>query len=108
MDDGGNAIPEGRRDTMQEVRALRRLLRNVELTHDEEIDCTTCLEQVPAYVERELAGAPAAEEMPELHLHLGQCGDCFEEYEALRDLVELDASSGLPDTSTLLKQLEAR
>jgi hypothetical protein len=77
------------------------------LTQDEEIDCTACLEQVPVYVDRELAGADVAEQMPELHLHLAQCGDCFEEYEALRDLVALDSSSGLPDRATLLHRLAA-
>jgi hypothetical protein len=87
---------------------LGRLLRNVELTQEEEIDCTTCLEQVPVYVDRELAGADVAEEMPAIHLHLEQCGDCFEEYAALRDLVELTSASGLPDTATLLQQLEVQ
>jgi hypothetical protein len=108
MDESGSTLPEGRQDTMHEDRAFRRLLHNVELTQDEEIDCTTCLEQVPVYVDRELASANVAEEMPGLHLHLLQCGDCFEEYEALRDLVKLDSSSGLLDKATLLKQLEAR
>jgi hypothetical protein len=87
---------------------LRRLLRNVELTQEEEIDCTTCLEQVPVYVDRELAGADTVAEMPAIQLHLVQCGDCFEEYAALRDLVDLASSSGLPDTATLLQQLEAQ
>ena len=108
MGGGGSALPGGQRDTMQEDRAFRQLLRNVDLTQDEEIDCTTCLERVPVYVDRELAGADVTEEMPELYLHLAQCGDCFEEYEALRDLVELDSSSGLPDKATLLEQLDAR
>lgn len=107
MDEGGGTLPEGRRDTGHEDRAFRRLVRNIELTQEEEIDCTTCLERVPVYVERELAGAAVAEEMPELHLHLAQCGDCFEEYEALRDLVALDASGGLPDSATLLQHLAA-
>jgi hypothetical protein len=105
MDDA-SIIPESGREAVQEDRAYRRLVRSVALTQDEEIDCTTCLEQVPAYVERDLAGSSAAEEMPALHVHLMQCGDCFEEYQVLRDLVELDASSGLPDAATLLRQLE--
>ena len=82
---------------MQEDRALRRLLRLIELTAETEIDCTMCLERVPVYVDRELAGADVAREMADLHRHLAICGDCREEYEALRDLVQLDAGSGLPD-----------
>jgi hypothetical protein len=107
MDDSGSTIHEAGRDPGQAARALARLLRNVELTQEEEIDCTTCLDRVPAYVDRELAGADAAAEMPDLHLHLAQCGDCFEEYEALRDLVALDWSGGIPDRDGLLKQLAA-
>ena len=83
---------------MQEDRAFRRLLRLLELTEDAEIDCTTCLKRVPVYVDRELAGANVAQQMPDLHLHLALCGDCFEEYEALRDLALLDSSGGLPTT----------
>jgi hypothetical protein len=91
---------------MQGDPKLQRLLRAVAVTQDAEIDCTTCLEEVPAYVDRELAGADAAREMPDLHLHLALCGDCFEEYVALRDLAALDMSSGLPDRSVLLSQLD--
>ncbi|MDB5074055.1 MAG: hypothetical protein JWO42_234 [Chloroflexi bacterium] len=103
-----NILQGGQSGDMDEDRAFRRLVRSVDLTQDEEIDCTTCLEQVPVYVDRELAGADVAKELPELHLHLALCGDCFEEYEALRDLVELDVSGDLPDTATLLEQLDGR
>lgn len=88
--------------------AFQRLLRNVEITQDQEIDCTTCLERVPVYVDRKLAGIDAAALMPEMDLHLRLCGDCFEEYEALRDLAALDLAGGLPDTATLLNQLDER
>jgi hypothetical protein len=89
----------------REDEALARLLRNVDATPDGEIDCSTCLERVPIYVDHELAGADAADEMPELAVHLRLCGDCCEEYEALRSLVEIDAA-GLPDTTTLLERLD--
>ena len=108
MDEGERTLPGGSRGAMREARAFGRLLHKVQLTQDAEIDCTTCLEQVPVYVDRELAGADVAQEMPDLHMHLVKCGDCFDEYEALRDLAELSASGGLPDRSTLLEQLEAR
>ncbi|MGH2343886.1 MAG: hypothetical protein ACRDG4_01580 [Chloroflexota bacterium] len=86
--------------------AFQRLLGNIEITRDHEIDCTVCLERVPIYVDRELAAANVAREMPEMHLHLALCGDCFEEYEALRDLAMLDLSGNLPDRATLLSQLD--
>lgn len=108
MDESGSILPAGQQDAGREDRAFRRLLRNVELTQQEEIDCTTCLEQVPVYVDREVEGVDVAQEMPELHLHLALCGDCFEEYEALRDLVELDASGGLPDRAARIDQRGGR
>jgi hypothetical protein len=82
---------------MPEARAFRQLLRLIELTEDTEIDCTTCFKRVPVYVDRELAGGNVAQEMPDLHLHLALCGDCFEEYEALRGLALLDSAGGLPN-----------
>lgn len=93
---------------MHDERALAHLMRAVDVTQDVEIDCTTCLERVPAYVDRELAGADVAREMPELHLHLALCRDCAEEHEALRDLAALDASGSLPDTATLLRELQVQ
>jgi hypothetical protein len=84
----------------------KRLLKASYLTLETEIDCTTCLDLVPIYVDKELAGADAAREMPELVQHLGLCQDCREEYEALRELASVDATSGLPEKSTLLDQLQ--
>lgn len=85
---------------------LTRLVRSIYSTPDVEIDCTACLDQVATYVDKELAGADAAREMPDLAQHLALCGDCFEEYEALRDLAALDAADGLPDRAVLLHTLE--
>jgi hypothetical protein len=76
------------------------------LTQNVEIDCTTCLDRVPVYVERALSGANAAQDMPDVHVHLALCQDCYEEYEALRDVAELDASDGLPEKASLLQQLQ--
>jgi hypothetical protein len=82
------------------------LLRAIHFTQDVEIDCTTCLDRVPVYVERVLSGAHAAQDMADVHVHLALCQDCQEEYEALRDLAELDASGGLAEKSSLLQQLQ--
>ncbi|MGH2389256.1 MAG: hypothetical protein ACRDIE_13715 [Chloroflexota bacterium] len=98
----------GRSDLIRTDEACRRLLRNVEITQDEEIDCTVCLERVPIYIDRLLADADVATEMPEMHLHLALCGDCFEEYEALRDIVKLGLAGDLPDRVSLLEQLDRR
>jgi hypothetical protein len=91
---------------MREDRQRARLLRAIQLTQNVEIDCTTCLDRVPVYVERVLSGADAAQDMPDVYLHLALCQDCHEEYEGLRDVAELDASGGLPEKSSLLQQLQ--
>ena len=91
---------------MREDRQRARLLQAIQVTQNVEIDCTTCLDRVPVYVERLLCGADAAQDMADVHLHLALCQDCHEEYEALRDLAALDASGGLPEKSSLLQQLQ--
>lgn len=86
------------RATARDEATLVRLLRLVTLTADEEIDCTTCLDLVPAYVEQEFSGADVAVAMEPLSRHLALCRDCYEEYELLRDLVGLENTGGLPDS----------
>jgi len=108
MADQGSILPGDQAPGPPEGCAFERLLHKVGLTQDLEIDCTTCLEQTPIYVDRELAGINVVEDMPALHLHLMQCGDCFEEYEALRDLVGLDDSGILPGRANLLERLDSR
>jgi hypothetical protein len=62
---------------------IAKLLRLVDLTRDEEIDCERCLELVAEFAERELAGrsVPAAQEAVAHHLLI--CTECCEEYQAL-------------------------
>lgn len=90
---------------MEKEIILARLLQAVELTRDAEIDCSTCFDLMPVYIDREISGANAAEDLPELHHHLVQCQECREEYEALRDLAALEAADALPDRAALLRQL---
>ncbi len=91
---------------MDEDRKLGRLVRDIYRTPDVEIDCTTCLDQVATYVDTELSGADVARAMPNLAQHLALCGDCLEEYEALRALAALDQAEGLPERAALLRTLE--
>jgi predicted anti-sigma-YlaC factor YlaD len=70
-------------------------------THDEllarvlgpaapEIGCDECFEQLDAYVELELTGAPAEARIPGMAPHLAGCPACREEYESLRALAADD------------------
>lgn len=87
---------------------LRRVLHAIYQTPEIEIDCTTCLDHVATYVDTELLGRDAAREMPDLAQHLALCGDCYEEYVALRELAALDAGQGLPARGDLLRLLAER
>ena len=74
-----------------ELPALRRLLRSIADTDDEEIACTDCFDLVSQYVDLEVAGMVSDQTLPRLTQHLHQCGVCREEYEVLRDLARLEA-----------------
>ena len=75
---------------------LRRLVRSVADTEDEEISCSECFDLVSQYVDLEVFGMVTEHTLPRLRLHLQQCGVCQEEYEVLRDLARLEAQSSSP------------
>jgi len=64
---------------------LKKMVRGIAQTRDEEITCEECFEQVDAFAEMVLAGKPAAEAMPLVEHHLSMCADCRAEFEALLD-----------------------
>jgi hypothetical protein len=76
--------------------ALRRLLRNIADTEDDEISCAECFELVSQYVELEVVHTVSEQTLPRLKQHLQQCGVCREEYEILRDLVRLEVQGRAP------------
>ncbi len=71
---------------------LSKLARMLSETHEEEIGCDECLEEIDRFAEMELEGLDAAEAMPLVQDHLSKCGDCREEFEAL--LEALRAAEG--------------
>jgi hypothetical protein len=85
--------------------ALRRLLRDIADTDDEEISCTECFDLLSEYVDLEVAGAVGDRARPRLQQHLRLCGVCREEYEILRDLARLEADGHLPSTGDLRSSL---
>ena len=81
--------------------ALRRLLRAISDTDDEEISCAECFDLVSRYVDLEVTGMVAEQTLPRLQHHLRQCGVCREEYEVLRDLARLEAEGRAPSADDL-------
>jgi predicted anti-sigma-YlaC factor YlaD len=55
-----------------------------------ELGCDECFEQLDAYVELELSGAPADARVPGMAPHLEGCPACRDEYESLRALAAED------------------
>ena len=84
---------------------FERWVRQIYETEEEEISCSECFDLVSQYVDRELAGEAAPEQLPRLKQHLDQCRVCREEYEALRDLARLEAEGRAPSIDDLRKSL---
>jgi hypothetical protein len=52
-----------------------------------ELLCDECFERLDEYVELELQGATADDQVPGMRAHLEGCPACHEEYQSLRELV---------------------
>lgn len=67
---------------------IEGLLRLIGLTEDQELDCNQCLLVVAEFAEHELAGKSVPEGLEMVQQHLSVCGECREEYEALKRAIE--------------------
>jgi hypothetical protein len=71
---------------------MEELLRLVALTREEEIDCEECLARAAELAEAsagtEAGGASLSERLEAVRHHLSVCGECKEEFEALRQALE--------------------
>jgi predicted anti-sigma-YlaC factor YlaD len=56
-----------------------------------ELLCDECFEKLDCYVELELRGREADEQIPGMRPHLEGCPACREEYDSLRELVRSEA-----------------
>lgn len=63
---------------------IARLLRLVGQTEDGELNCEQCLALVAEFAETQLAGKSIPAVLRAVEQHLSVCGECREEYEALR------------------------
>ena len=66
------------------------ILKRVLGPADPELLCDECFEKLDEYVDLELHGAPADEQVPGMRAHLEGCPACREEYASLCALVEQD------------------
>ena len=80
---------------------LEHWLQNIYDTQEIEISCSECFDQVSHFVEVELSGDDATAKMPQLRQHLDQCAACRQEYEALREIAQLEKEGRLPSSKDL-------
>ena len=64
---------------------VQSLLHMLSLTRDEETTCGDCLQHMAEFVETTLAGKTVREGLKSLEKHLEFCGECHDEFDALRD-----------------------
>ena len=76
---------------------LRRLVASALRTDAEEMLCDACTARVDRFAELRLAGRDTAEVLPLVEEHLGACGECREEFEALMDVLRIAEREGLPE-----------
>ena len=60
-----------------------KLVRVVAETHETEMGCDECFEQLDSFAETEISGADASVVMPLVGDHLDKCADCRSKFEAL-------------------------
>ena len=60
-----------------------KLVRVVAETHETEIGCDECFEQLDGFAQTEISGAEASVAMPLVGDHLDKCADCHSKFEAL-------------------------
>jgi len=61
----------------------KKMMRSIQMTHEEELTCGECFEEIDRFAEVELSGKNPSEAMPLVQQHLDRCNNCKEEYEAL-------------------------
>ena len=72
---------------------IKGMLEILTKTHDEELDCGGAYDLLDQFVEANARGEDVAEVMPMVLRHLDLCRDCFEEYEALRRVIESEVDT---------------
>lgn len=71
----------------QVAEKLRALFNMLEMTHDDEIDCTAVYDVMDEVAELANSGKEIAEIMPEIDDHLMRCKTCKEELTILQNII---------------------
>ena len=68
---------------------IRKMMRSLQETHQDELTCGECFDEIDCFVEMELTGKDPAEAMPLVQKHLNLCSGCKEEYMALLTALQM-------------------
>lgn len=67
---------------------LKKLVRSIIATRQDEIGCDDCFDELDRFVDMLLKGKKASEAMPLVQHHLDMCLDCREEFKALLQAIQ--------------------
>ena len=67
---------------------IAQLLQLIGQTEDHELNCEECLALVAEFAESQLSGKSVPAGLQAVEQHLAVCGECREEYEALRKTLD--------------------
>ncbi len=84
---------------------LKRLLERIYNTREDEIDCGETYEALAEFVDMEISGREAADLLPLVHQHLDQCPPCYDLYDTLRAIAELEAEGRLDEIPANFEEL---
>lgn len=68
---------------------LKNIISKLPQTHDDEIGCDECFDELHRFAEMELEGKSPEKAMPLISEHLDNCGECRQEYQALLIAIKL-------------------
>ena len=73
---------------MLNLEKLKKIIRSIAATREDEIGCEDCYAELDQFVELLLDGKDAEEALPLVKHHLDLCGDCHQEYEVLIEAIQ--------------------
>jgi len=71
------------------IDVLKKIISKIPQTHENEIGCDECFDELHTFAEMELEGKSPEKVMPLIREHLDNCGECRQEYQALLDAIKL-------------------
>ena len=75
------------------VQRIQKLIKMVEMTKENEPDCSQVYELMDEVAELTAQGVDLSVVMPEIHHHLETCGCCHGEFTVLKSIIEAEVDA---------------